>query len=51
VKNAICVRLIALANILFMELVRVQVLTATRMKMTVVWEVAPCSLVEAYRRY
>jgi hypothetical protein len=28
--------------------VRVQVLTAASMKMTVFWDVAPCSLVEVY---
>jgi hypothetical protein len=30
--------------------VRFQVLTAASMKMTVFWVVAPCSLVEVYRR-
>jgi hypothetical protein len=31
--------------------VRFQVLTAARMKMAVFWVVAPCSLVEVYRRF
>jgi hypothetical protein len=31
--------------------VRFQVLTAASMKMAVFWVVAPCSLVEVYRRY
>jgi hypothetical protein len=30
---------------------RFQVLTAASMKMTVVWDVAPCSLVEIYQRF
>jgi hypothetical protein len=30
---------------------RFQVLTATRMKKAVFWVVAPCSLVEVYRRF
>jgi hypothetical protein len=30
---------------------RFQVLKGTRMKMTVFWDVAPCSLVEVYRRF
>jgi hypothetical protein len=33
------------------HLVRYQVLTAASMKMTVFWDVAPCSLVEVYRRF
>jgi hypothetical protein len=33
------------------NLVRFQVLTAMRMKMTVFWDVAPCSLVEINRRF
>jgi hypothetical protein len=32
-------------------MVRFQVLTAANMKMTVFWDVAPCSLVEVYRRF
>jgi hypothetical protein len=32
-------------------IVRFQVLTAASMKMTVFWDVAPCSLVEIYRRF
>jgi hypothetical protein len=32
-------------------LVRFQVFTAASMKMTVFWDVAPCSLVEVYRRF
>jgi hypothetical protein len=32
-------------------IVRFQVLTAARMKMTVFWIVEPCSLVEVYRRF
>jgi hypothetical protein len=31
--------------------VRFQVLTAASMKMTVFWDVAPCSLVDVYRRF
>jgi hypothetical protein len=31
--------------------VRFQVLTAADMKMAVFWVVAPCSLVEVYRRF
>jgi hypothetical protein len=31
--------------------VRSQVLTAASMKMAVLWVVAPCSLVEVYRRF
>jgi hypothetical protein len=31
--------------------VRFQVLTATGMNMTVDWDLAPCSLVEIYRRF
>jgi hypothetical protein len=30
---------------------RFQVLTVTSMKMTVFWDVAPCDLVEVYRRF
>jgi hypothetical protein len=30
---------------------RFEVLTAARMKMTVFWDVAPCSLIEVYRRF
>jgi hypothetical protein len=30
---------------------QIRVLTATSMKMTVFWVVAPCSLVEVYRRF
>jgi hypothetical protein len=33
------------------ELVRFQVPTATSMKMTVIWDVAPCSLVEIVLRF
>jgi hypothetical protein len=32
-------------------LVRLQVLTASIMKMTVFWDVAPCCLVKVYRRF
>jgi hypothetical protein len=32
-------------------LVRIQVLTVANMKMTLVWDVAPCSLVEIYWRF
>jgi hypothetical protein len=32
-------------------MVRFQVLTADIMKITVLWDVAPCSLVEVYRRF
>jgi hypothetical protein len=32
-------------------IVRFQVLTAASMKMAVFWVVAPCSLVEVYRRF
>jgi hypothetical protein len=31
--------------------VRNQVLTAASMKITIFWDVAPCSLVEVYRRF
>jgi hypothetical protein len=31
--------------------VRFQVLTAASMKITIFWDVAPCSLVEVYRRF
>jgi hypothetical protein len=34
-----------------LQQVRFQVLTATSMKMAVYWNVSPCSLVEAYRRF
>jgi hypothetical protein len=34
-----------------LPLVRFQVLTASSMKMVVFWAVAPCSLVEVYRRF
>jgi hypothetical protein len=33
------------------DLVRFQVLTATSMKMAVLWDVAPCSLVEIDQRF
>jgi hypothetical protein len=33
------------------NLVIFQVLTATNMKMAVLWDVAPCSLVEVHRRF
>jgi hypothetical protein len=36
---------------LSVPLVRFQVLTAVSMKMTVFWDVAPCSLVEVYLRF
>jgi hypothetical protein len=32
-------------------MVRFRILTAASMKMAVLWDAAPCSLVEAYRRY
>jgi hypothetical protein len=32
-------------------MVKLQVLTAASMKMTVLWDVVPCSLVEVYRRF
>jgi hypothetical protein len=35
----------------FTYLVRFHVLKAASMKMTVFWDVAPCSLVEVYRRF
>jgi hypothetical protein len=35
----------------YVELMRFQVLTATSMKMTVFWDVAPCSLVATDRRF
>jgi hypothetical protein len=33
------------------EFVRVQVLTATSMKMTALWDISPCSLVEVDQRF
>jgi hypothetical protein len=36
---------------LFIEVWVLQVLTATTMKMTIVWLVAPCSPIETYRRF
>jgi hypothetical protein len=33
------------------KMVRFQVLTAASMKMAIFWDVAPCSLVEVYRRF
>jgi hypothetical protein len=42
-----------IAKIKYANLIRVrfQVLTAASMKMTVFWDIAPCSLVEVYRRF
>jgi hypothetical protein len=37
--------------VILVGLVRFQVLTAASMKMAVFWVVAPCSLVEVYRRF
>jgi hypothetical protein len=33
------------------DLVKFKVLTATRVKMTVYWDVAPCSVVDINRRF
>jgi hypothetical protein len=33
---------------IYIKWVRFQVLTAAKMKMTVFWDVAPCSVVEVY---
>jgi hypothetical protein len=38
-------------SVAVMTFVRFQVLTAASMKMTLIWNVAPCNLVEVYRRF
>jgi hypothetical protein len=38
-------------NVSLTKLLRFQVLTTSNMKMAVFWVVAPCSLVEVYRRF
>jgi hypothetical protein len=39
------------SSVVSIHLVRLQVLMAASMKMTVFWDVVPCSLVQVYRRF